>query len=116
MMKKLLLFVTIILLAVTIFWMIAFYQHIQAYNRMIEESEVDIEHLGNMLDLRKPFWVWGNGPILTVIGLVLAFAWVFLVNEWWMVLKQKEEHGDSFSARVSVNLFASSGVAFSNFV
>ena len=88
-MKRLLLFATITLLAVAIFWMIAFYQHIQAYNKMIEEIEVDIKRFGNILDLGYPFWVWGNGPILTVIGLVLAFAWVFLIYNGWKVLKQK---------------------------
>jgi len=89
MMKKLLLFATIILLAVTILWMIAFYEHIQAYNRMIQDAQESDEVLGSPMDLRKPFYLWGNGPLLVISGFIIAFAWLILIYDGWKVLKQK---------------------------
>jgi len=32
--------------------------------------------------LPEPWWVWGNGPILAGIGMILIFAWIILVAEW----------------------------------
>jgi len=85
--KKLLLIVTTILSAITIIWAIAVYQHIQAYNRMMQACE-DSEELVDMYGLRKPIFTWGNGPILMVSGCILAFAWIFLITEWWKVPKE----------------------------
>jgi len=80
--KKLLLIVTIILLAITIIWAIAVYQHIQAYNRMMQEP-------WEFYGLRESIFTWGNGPILMVSGCILAFAWIFLIAEWCKVLSSK---------------------------
>lgn len=86
--KKSLLLATIILLAVTIFWVIAFYQHVQAYYRIMQAYEENGE-LGDLYGLREPLFAWGNGPILMIIGMILLFAWIFVINEWWRVLNVK---------------------------
>lgn len=82
--KKLLLLATIVLLAVTILWGMAVYQHIQAYYH----PERDIEKLIEKWGLREPIWFWGNGLILTISGFILAFAWIFVITKWWTVLKE----------------------------
>ncbi len=82
--KKLLMIATIILLAITIIWAVALYQHILAYNRMLQVYE-ELELYG----LPKPLFEWRNGPILMVSGCILAFAWIFLIAGWWKVLSSK---------------------------
>lgn len=89
--KKLLLLATIILMVVTIVWMTTFYQHIQAHQRMTREYYESFEspHDGLWVTpaLPESLFEWGNGPILSTIGIILIFAWIFLINEWWKTLK-----------------------------
>ena len=91
MMKRILPFATIILLVVTVFWMIAFYEHIRAYDRMVQEAQEDTS-LGRVFITWEPFFLWGNFPFFIVSGFILAFAWPILVYGGWTVLKQK--HAD----------------------
>ena len=76
--KKLLLLCLGIL---TIFWLIASYQHVRAYNQMEEE---DIERLGEelvkLLDY-EPVWLYGLGKLLLTTGLLIAIGWVIIIFE-----------------------------------
>lgn len=91
--KKLLLIVTIILLAITLIWGITVYQHIQAHQRMTRVYYESFESLNDGLwvtpGLPESLFEWGNGPILTVSGCILAFAWIFLIFGWLKVSSSK---------------------------
>jgi len=61
---------------VTVLWLIASYQHVRAYNQMIEK---DREKWGDaIVEYRDyyPVWLWGWGKLLLFLGLLIAFAWV----------------------------------------
>ena len=74
MQRKKLLFLGLCVL--TVLWLIASYQHVRAYNQMIEEDRERLgEEVAKLLDY-KPVWLYGRwGELLLLLGLLLAFVW-----------------------------------------
>ena len=77
-----------ILLVATILWMVAWWQHITAYDEMVRESQERYwkrrkENPRILLEegLYPSILEWGNGLYLTVSGLFIFAAWE-LVLEW----------------------------------
>ena len=84
--KKILL---LVLLGATILWLLAWYQHVSAYNQMRED---DIERVGKeiaeLIDY-YPVWIWGWGQLLLVIGILLAMAWTVIIFEMVKRVKKR---------------------------
>ena len=85
--KKKLLLVLVIL---TILWLLACFQHVSAYNQMIDEKkrQVGEEIVERLIDFRSVL-SWGNGSLLFIIGLFLAMSWIFGICVFIKKLKQR---------------------------
>jgi len=78
----------VILLVATILWMVAWWQHILAYDEMVRKSQElywkrreESPWLRSEEGLGPPIFGWGNGLYLAVSGLFIFVAWE-LVIEW----------------------------------
>ncbi len=75
--KKLLFLSTLILLILTAIWAVAFYEHILAYNRMIEGYPL-------VYGIPHPLFLWRNGQLFRLTGIILALSWVTRIALWYI--------------------------------
>ena len=84
----------VILLVVTIVWALACYQHVTAYNRMIEKKKQQVgeEIVERLIDFKSVLAVW-NGPLLFIIGFFMIFAWMCFLTELYRLRKGVRVYG-----------------------
>ena len=88
--KKLL---SLALFALTILWLIASYQHVRAYNQLIEEDRERLgDELAELLDY-EPVWLYGWGELLFFTGLLIAIAWIIIIYEVVKKVKKRIKGG-----------------------
>ena len=85
--KKLLL---LLLLGITVLWLLACWQHVSAYNQMIEKAKEQWgdELVDKIVDFR-PIYSWRSGELLVMMGIFIAIAWIVNIFKSVMELKKR---------------------------
>ena len=85
--KKLLLLCLVIL---TILWLIACFQHVTAYNQMVEEKKQELgEDFVNRIVDFYPVWVWEWGELYLLGGIFISMGWIVSIYEFIKGLKKR---------------------------
>lgn len=72
----------LILLALSLLWLIALFQHVKAYNQMIEEKREQVgDYIVDEIMDFPPVWGLGNNPLLLATGSSLVAIWICLLIE-----------------------------------
>lgn len=73
----------IVLGIATVIWALILCLHVVAYNRMVEASHENLEQIPP--ELRRayigyePLFVWRNGTVILLSGVLLALVWLSLI-------------------------------------
>ena len=85
--KKLLL---LVLLSITILWLLACFQHVSAYNQMVEEKKQELgEDFVNRIVDFYPVWVWEWGELYLLGGLFISMGWIVSIYEFIKGIKKR---------------------------
>ena len=80
----------VILLVVTIVWVLACFQHVKAYNQMIEKTREQWgDEVMKFIDF-YPVWIWGLGQLLLGIGFGLGISWICFLSELYQLRKRRK--------------------------